>query len=520
MLRTLLIVFMLTLIPAVAAAEETAPAAACSATYDLFLPGTFGAEAVRAGVARERVERTSSFGRHADFNGDGCADLVVGAPGLTSYVVTRSKVEVFYGSADGLLSPAPQTLIVNNDQGTRFGYALAAGDFDDDGYSDLAVGEPNAEVDGELRAGVVHVFYGSPDGLEDVPRSVFHQDTPGVPGAVERNDFFGFALAAGNLNSDPYDDLAIGVPYEDIGDVTDAGYLIVLFGSRDGLVAQDAQGFHQDTPNVPGVPEEEDRFGWALTTYGSPNAPRLAVSAPWEDVEILGEAHGAVLIFETSRSGLDPNGRYTQQTVGVEGSPEPGDAFGYALTSGDFDGDGYFDLVVGSPYEDLFGEENTGRIDIFYAGLETDAWYQNKSGIPGAEEPDDNFGFALAAGKFDDDDYWDLAIGVPGEDISGNTVKDAGAVVVMYGTDDGVKADRAQAILLRDQVANADLGRALTAADYNGDGFADLAAGAPSHSTTGLVLLRPGQPSGLGSDRFLTQAGGGFEVPFFGFALE
>jgi len=113
------------------------------------------------------------------------------------------------------------------------------------------------------------------------------------------------------------------------------------------------------------------------------------------------------------------------------------------LTAGDFDGDGYKDLAVGVPYEH-WNEADTGIVQVLYgtaSGLTATGdqlWRQDITGIEGAEEADDRFGYALAAGNFDGDDYTDLAIGVPYEAIG--TTDQAGAVNVLYGSAVGLAA--------------------------------------------------------------------------------
>ena len=114
-----------------------------------------------------------------DFNGDGYEDLVVGAPDEDiGDVNSTGMVSVYYGSPQGLArgSPAQQHwqqntpgIIGNAEAFDDFGQAVAVGDFDDDGYDDLAVGVPHEDITsaaGELRnVGGVHIIYGSHSGL-------------------------------------------------------------------------------------------------------------------------------------------------------------------------------------------------------------------------------------------------------------------------------------------------------------------------------------------------------------------
>ena len=156
-----------------------------------------------------------------------------------------------------------------------FGASVAAGDFNADGYADLAIGVPNEGVgvgdvtDFSSCYGIVHVLYGGAFGLSAAGNQVWSQDSPGIEDAVEKCEFFGQSLLAANFgmdsSSDCFDDLVIGVPAEIIGTAL-GGAVHVLYGSSAGLSAAASQFWHQDTPGIPGVAAELDfdRFGASL----------------------------------------------------------------------------------------------------------------------------------------------------------------------------------------------------------------------------------------------------------------
>jgi hypothetical protein len=150
-----------------------------------------------------------------------------------------------------------------------FGRALAAGDFDGNGYDDLAVGVPWEDMDttgGTVSdAGAVNVLYGSSMKLQAEGAQFWHQDIL-TGSTAEPDDHFGYSLAAGDFNGDGYDDLAIGVPFEDIlliSIISDAGEVNVIYGFGGGLGAS-SQLWYQGL-GVLGVAEENDHFGYALT---------------------------------------------------------------------------------------------------------------------------------------------------------------------------------------------------------------------------------------------------------------
>ena len=102
----------------------------------------------------------------------------------------------------------------------------------------------------------------------------------------------------------------------------------------------------------------------------------------------------------------------------------------------DFNGDGYADLAVGVPGEDLRGRRDAGAVQVLYGSASgvtahDQMWHQGRKGVKGALEKGDRFGTTLASADFDSDGYADLAIGILDEDIG--TKKNAGAVQVLYG---------------------------------------------------------------------------------------
>jgi hypothetical protein len=222
-----------------------------------------------------------------DFDNDGFADLGVGVQGESiGSIVNAGAVNVLYGSATGLSGTG--SLFFTQDSpgvgstaeaGDFFGSTLGVGDFDNDGFADLAVGVPFESIGSIPDAGAVNVLPGSAAGLTGTGSLFFTQDKPGVGSSAETNDSFGFALAAGDFDNDGFADLAVGVPFESIGSILDAGAVNVLPGSAAGLTGTGSQFFTQDSPGVGSSAEESDQFGFALATSGAQGSPATQASA-------------------------------------------------------------------------------------------------------------------------------------------------------------------------------------------------------------------------------------------------
>ena len=363
-------------------------------------------------------------------------------------------------------------------------------------------------------AGAINVLYGSEgDGLTAAGNDAWGQ----FADPAEDGDRFGSSLAAGDFDRDGQVDLAIGVPYEDVervgvGTIEDAGAVNIMYGSESGgLTATGAEIWHQETGNVGSVAEDDDRFGFALAVgdFDGDGYADLAVGSPYEH---WNEADsGIVQILYGTGDGLSDSGTqlWRQGSGGITEPEEANDHFGYALATGDFNHDGFDDLAIGAPDEDF--EEvpvyNVGLVHILYGssgGLTSTGWQMWQQIDP---EANDHFGQVLVTGDFDGDGYDDLAVGVPDEDAGSPDRSDAGAIDILFGSEDGLTGTGHQSF---DRGTGAEIGAhygfALAAGDFNGDGRADLAVGIPYEDIpagatdiedAGAVEILYGSSSGL-----------------------
>lgn len=427
-----------------------------------------------------------------DFNGDGFDDLAIGVPfeDLGS-VIDVGVVHVLRGSNTGITGSNDQYLHQNitgivdeAEEDDLFGSSLAAGDFNGDGFDDLAIGVDGESVGSILGAGAVHVFRGTTGGLTFTGDQLWHQNSSGVNDVAEDGDSFGEILTVGDFNGDGFDDLAIGIPFEDIGLLSGAGAVAVLGGSNTGLTAANDQFWNQNSANVQGDAETGDLFGEALAAgdFNGDGYDDLAIGAFLEDIEPIEDA-GVVHVLNGSATGLTAanNDLWYQDRPGVQGDAEAGDGFGSSLAVGDFNGDGYDDLAVGVAQEDIGSVVNAGAVHEFRGssnGLTTTGnqlWYEDRAGVEGDSEAGDLFGGNLAVGDFNGDGFDDLVVTKGTQD----QFSDESELHILFGSQNGLTTVGDSVILIA-QTGNVEV--TLGVSDFNNDGFDDLAVGVPGTS--------------------------------------
>ena len=332
-------------------------------------------------------------------------------------------INVVYGSPAGLTAAGDQ-FWTQDSPGVKgvagrsewFGSTLASGDFDRDGFADLAIDVPGERVAGLSAAGAINVLYGSATGLNAAGDQYWTKERLGASAGTEED--FGEVMAVGDVDSDGYDDLAIGGP----GEGAYEGVVRIIFGGPDGLTATDALtlGAAQTIPAYD-AGDGEVFYGAALAIadldgngYADPRHRH-----PGLEVDGVRDA-GAVNVLYGGAAGLDTAGAalWTQASPGVVGKPEHDEDFGMPLVAGDFDGNGYGDLGIGVVGEDVGGHWVAGAVNVLYGsatGLtETgnQMWHQDVPGVPG-KSGEHQFGAAMTAGDLDGDGRDDLAIGAP-----------------------------------------------------------------------------------------------------------
>jgi hypothetical protein len=331
-----------------------------------------------AGVpgANENGDRFGEVRASADFNRDGYADLAVGNPGEND---DRGAVNVLWGSATGL---SGGTSIPNRDPngGNVFGHDLAVGDFNGDGKADLAT----------LNAVEAFVYRGSID------KTGVHGSSAKVP----TDGFSPETIAAGQVTGSTATDLVMTgvVPIRGTNRYSSAAG-VVRGGSSltwaKSLVYDKTERYDGET-----VVADFDKDGYGDIAIGNPE---------------YSSHRGEVTVWHGGNSAMGSSRRISQYTRDVVGTREEGDDFGWYLSAGDVNGDGYQDLAVGVSGEDLGSREDVGGVNVLKGGRDGltgtgSAWFDRETpGVPGTAGTSEHFA-ATRLRDSNTDGYADLFV--------------------------------------------------------------------------------------------------------------
>jgi len=387
-----------------------------------------------------------------DMNGDGYSDIIAGASGNDAGGSSAGRVYIYLNSMTG--TDIADEFFTAESAGDEFGFSISsAGDINGDGFSDIIIGadENNA---GAINAGRVYIYFGGiiQDNIADLT----------ITGTASNDMFGGSVSSAGDVNGDSFSDVIVGAAFNN-SNGADAGRAYIYFGG-----------------NVPDTIADvilngaltADQFGSSVSSAGDVNGDGysdVVVGAPYSDG--AGINFGRAYIFfggslMNSIADITCIGEATGDNLGISVS-----------TAGDFNGDGFSDVIAGAHTNDA-GGVNAGRAYIFFGGIVSDSIADV---ILTGEDAGDQFGQSLfGAGDVNGDGFSDVIIGAWVNNAGGDF---AGRAYIYFG---GIVSDTIADVTFTGEAAGISFGYSVSSAgDVNGDGFSDVIVGAPFSNAGG-----------------------------------
>jgi hypothetical protein len=363
-------------------------------------------------AADDQLSSGAGLSAAGDLNSDGYGDILLGASLNDSTGTNAGRAYLFYGPVAGVIDASTADASFDGEHaGDSAGNAVSyAGDVDQDGADDILIGAHEHD-DPVSNAGAAYLYYGPVYG--DLDLSTADAKLVGE----EQGDGAGRSVsAAGDVNGDGYDDLLVGA-YDQHTDGPGSAYLIhgpvygnISLSSSDAILLGEEDG---------------DRAGISVSSVGDMD------SDGFDDVLIGAHYHdgtGAAYLLHGPISGTESLG---SADAIVEGETFD-DAAGFCVSgAGDYDGDGYTDVLMGAYQNDQHGLDS-GTAYILYGPLGGVMNLSDADLILRGEAAGDQAGVAVkSVGDVNNDGYGDIVVGASQEDSGGT---DAGAAYLLLGS--------------------------------------------------------------------------------------
>ncbi len=442
------------------------------------------------------VNRTGHALAVGDINGDSIDDLIIGAPGLDEESRPKEgRVYVLFGSTTlpsnlNLNTDAADLEIEGRESHTGLGAAVAAADINGDGFDDIIMAGPGLRGSPGEKVGAVFIIFGR----ASFPRFMSVLDVDVRISGEAALDGFGEALATGDLNNDGNPDLIVGVPLADPPNRGNGGKVFVIYGKTEWPPILD----------LATTPADMVVLGQATAQFLGNSVAAADLNNDGRDDLIIGDfkanATGGVdagqtyVIFGSDILDSEIDLASDEPNVTISGEDQR-DHFGIAVTTGDFDGDGLSDLIIGARRADDGDPTNVGKVYVF---IGSSFWPEQ---IDLADDSADvtivgdavtsNLGFALAIGNINGDEKADLVMGASFSSPEGRSQAGESFVLLGHSLSDekiSYQSGASDVIILGAEAAHS-LGNAVTVGDLNGDGLDEVIVAAEDAGSAGRVYV-------------------------------
>ncbi len=369
-----------------------------------------------------------------DINNDGYDDVLVGAYQYHFGNSYPGAVFVYAGGPSGV--PSLIKLLRGLTNGGNFGRSVSSGDFNNDGYDDVLLSAP------ALPLARVYVFYGSPSGIWSSTVANW------TASSDQNGNWFGGSVSSGDFNGDGYDDVLVGAYGYDNGE-TNEGRAYVYYAGPSGISSEANWTFESN--------QDQGWLGYSVSSgdFNGDGYDDVLVGAP--NRGNLVSSLGHVYVFYGSSSGLSSTADWTAE------SEFNASYYGGSVSSGDINGDGYDDVLVGAHYY-------YGHVYVYYGGP---LGISSEANSIEANQGDLDFGYSVSSGDINGDGYDDVIVGAR-RYTNGQSYE--GRAYVYLGGPSGISSSPAWAD--ESNQARAFLGNSVSSGDINGDDYDDVLAGA------------------------------------------
>ncbi len=448
----------------------------------------FGEENIR--ILGDDTDDMSGFAvAKGDINGDGYDDIIIGGSSNETYVI--------FGSASPAatidLNSVPVDMIIY-DIGS-LGNSVASGDINGDGYDDVIIGARMSGPAPGVGGGATYVIFGSssPPGTIDLnsvsaDMSIYGDDY---------GDYFGCSVSSGDINGDGYDDVIAGAFWAaPTVEREYAGETYVIFGSA-------------SPPSITNLNDRPSPAGMII--YGDDFEDYSGKSVSSGDIN--GDGYDDVII---GAYAADPESPVYRDGAGeayvIFGSTSPSatidlssvsadmiiygdwvyDYSAHSVSSGDINGDGYDDLIIGAPGADPAGGYEAGKTYVIFGSASPPSainLYSSPADMTiCGDDSGDQAGYSVSSGDINGDSYDDIIIGAPNYWLP-QAGFGPGRSYVIYGDDSppavkDLQSESANITILGDDVLDF-CGHSVAGGDINGDGYDDIIIGAPGADPAG-----------------------------------